>query len=66
MAIEDIKTPTTFLINDEWKAIDGGSDLKKFINTLVERAMKSKGPPVIVQNRINSEWNNKNKLKMRG
>ena len=60
MAIEDIKTPTVFLINENWDVIRGGQDLreqdlKTFIEGFAKRIKNYKGPYINGQSVINPE-----------
>jgi hypothetical protein len=58
MAIKDIKTPTFFLINDHWEAVQGGQDLKTFIEGFAKRIKNYKGSYITGQSVINPEFCN--------
>ncbi len=56
MAIEDIKTPTFFLINDHWEAVQGGQDLKTFIEVFAKRIKNYKGSCITGESVLNPEF----------
>ncbi len=56
MAIEDVKTPTAFLVNENWEVIQGGKDLKAFIEGFAKRIKDYKGPAIHVQSVLNDEY----------
>ena len=58
MAIEDVKTPTAFLVNERWKVVQGGKDLKAFLDSFTKRVKDCKSPLIIGYTTINPELAN--------
>lgn len=56
MAIEDVKTPTAFLVNENWEVIQGGKDLKAFIEGFAKRVKDCKGPLINIQSVLHDEY----------